>query len=267
MEKDFWLASRKFCQTVWRLRKGKQGLAQAVFSRGRELLTRTGDIVGRWKEELLNLTNTSSVEEADSEDSGEVSSICLAEVSESVEKLLSGKVPGVDEICPEMLKALDIVGLSWLTRLFSVETGKLGWWFTFSKKRTGGCAPIIGVSHCSATPGKLTPGCWKGDSGRLLNLRFRRSNVDSVLDMEQWTSSLPLQGCWGGRATVSLGGSCGGYWGSIGYRGCWYEPSGPCTTKVRAVFVFSYHATHSGSCNAIMNLCAQRGYRTCTGKW
>ncbi|XP_042248855.1 perforin-1-like [Thunnus maccoyii] len=32
----------------------------------------------------------------------------------SFKKLLSGKARGVDEICPEMLKALDIVGLSWL---------------------------------------------------------------------------------------------------------------------------------------------------------
>ena len=73
------------------LRKGKQGLAQAVFSRGEKLLTWTGDIVGQWKEhfeELLNPTNTSSLEEAESEDSVEVLSIHLAEVSEAVKKLL-----------------------------------------------------------------------------------------------------------------------------------------------------------------------------------
>jgi len=33
MEKDFRLASRMFWQTIRRLRKGKQGLAQAVLSR------------------------------------------------------------------------------------------------------------------------------------------------------------------------------------------------------------------------------------------
>ena len=74
MEKDFRLASKKFWQTVRRLRKGKQGLAQAVLSRGGELLTQTEDIVGRWKEhfeELLNPANTSSGEEAESEASGE----------------------------------------------------------------------------------------------------------------------------------------------------------------------------------------------------
>uniref|UniRef100_A0A8C6P9E0 Reverse transcriptase domain-containing protein n=1 Tax=Nothobranchius furzeri TaxID=105023 RepID=A0A8C6P9E0_NOTFU len=34
-----------------------------------------------------------------------------------VKKLICGKAPGVDEICPEFLKALDVVGLCWLTRL------------------------------------------------------------------------------------------------------------------------------------------------------
>ncbi len=45
-------------------------------------MTQTRDIVKRWKEhfeELLNLSNTSSVEEAESEDLGEASPISLAE--------------------------------------------------------------------------------------------------------------------------------------------------------------------------------------------
>ena len=126
MEKDFRLASRKFWQTIRRLRKGKQGLPQAVLSRGGELLTRTGDIVGRWKEhfeELLNPANMSLGEGAAPEDFGVFAPISLAEVTKVVKKLLGGKAPGVDEIRPEMLKALDTVGLSWLTRLFSVAWG------------------------------------------------------------------------------------------------------------------------------------------------
>ncbi|XP_023254722.1 sushi, nidogen and EGF-like domain-containing protein 1, partial [Seriola lalandi dorsalis] len=62
MEKGFWLAARRFWQTILFLRMEKQGLAQAVFSRGGELLTRTGDNTGRWKEhfqELLNPTTMS----------------------------------------------------------------------------------------------------------------------------------------------------------------------------------------------------------------
>ena len=111
MEKDFRLASQKFWQTVRRPRKGKQGLAQAVFSRGGELLTQTEDIVGRWKEhfeELLNPANTPSGEEAESEASGQAPAIYLAEVAEIVKQLFSGKASGVDGIGPEMLKALDI---------------------------------------------------------------------------------------------------------------------------------------------------------------
>jgi len=59
------------------------------------------------------------VEEAESEDSGKASPISLVEVAE-VKKLFRSKAPGVDEIGPEMLKALDIIGLSWLTRLVNV---------------------------------------------------------------------------------------------------------------------------------------------------
>ncbi|KAK7929823.1 hypothetical protein WMY93_006218 [Mugilogobius chulae] len=95
---------------------------------GGELLTSTGDVVGRWKEYfegLLNPTTTSSDEEAETEDSGEDSSITQAEVTEVVDKLLGGKAPGVDEIRPEYLKSLDVVGLSWLTRLCNIawQTG------------------------------------------------------------------------------------------------------------------------------------------------
>lgn len=43
-----------------------------------------------------------SVTEAELDDSGETSLISLAEVSEVVQRLLSGKVPGVDEIHLEM---------------------------------------------------------------------------------------------------------------------------------------------------------------------
>jgi len=39
------------------------------------------------------------------------SSITSAEVAEAVEKLPGGKAPGGDEIHPELLKALDTVGL------------------------------------------------------------------------------------------------------------------------------------------------------------
>ena len=43
---------------------------------------------------------------------------------------------------------------------------------------------------------------------------------------------------WRRLTTVSPEESCGWYCGSMGYRGSWDEPIGPCITKVRAVSVF-----------------------------
>ncbi len=151
------MAPRKFWQTIQRLRKGKQGIAQAMFSREGKLLTQTGDVIGRWKEhfDVLNLAITSSAEEFESEDFREDSSISLTEGTEVVKKFLSSKVPGMNEIHLEMLQALDIVGLSWLTNL-SVSrgsrgqylwSGRVGWWFPSSRKGTEGCAPVVGVLH------------------------------------------------------------------------------------------------------------------------
>ncbi|KAF7649897.1 hypothetical protein LDENG_00134490 [Lucifuga dentata] len=50
--------------------------------------------------------------EAEMEDSGGSETISLVEVTKVAKKLHSGKSPGVDEIQPEMLKSLDVVGLS-----------------------------------------------------------------------------------------------------------------------------------------------------------
>ncbi|KAK3525020.1 hypothetical protein QTP86_013357 [Hemibagrus guttatus] len=80
MEKDYRTASRKFWQTVRRLRR----------------------------------------EEPEAGDSEVDSFITQAEVTEVVQQLLGGKAPGVDEIRPEYLKSLDVVGLSWLTRLCNI---------------------------------------------------------------------------------------------------------------------------------------------------
>ena len=68
-------------------------------------------MIGRWKEhfeELLNLTNPPSIVKAELEDDGGSSFITLGEVTEVVKQLHSGKAPGVDEIRPEMLKALGV---------------------------------------------------------------------------------------------------------------------------------------------------------------
>ncbi|KAK3508031.1 hypothetical protein QTP70_010636 [Hemibagrus guttatus] len=83
VEKDYRTASGKFWQTVRRLRRGKQLSANTVYGGGGELLVSTGDIVGWWKEyfeDLLNPTDTPSVEEPEAEDSEVDSFITQAEV-------------------------------------------------------------------------------------------------------------------------------------------------------------------------------------------
>ena len=85
-------------------------------------LTSTSDVVIRWGEyfeDLLNPTDTRS-EEAESESLETGPPISGAEVAEVIKKLIGGKAPGMDEVRPEFLRALDVVGLSWLTRLCSI---------------------------------------------------------------------------------------------------------------------------------------------------
>lgn len=77
--------------------------------------------------------------------------------------------PGVDEVHSEFLKALDVVGLSWLAQVYNVRwqylrTGGLGWWLPSLIRGTIRCAPTIRRSHSSASPSKSMSGCWKGES-------------------------------------------------------------------------------------------------------
>ncbi|KAL3987397.1 N-acetylgalactosamine 4-sulfate 6-O-sulfotransferase [Sarotherodon galilaeus] len=123
MEKGFRTASKIFWQTIRRLGRGKRCSTCTVYSVGGVLLTSTEKIVRRWKEyfeDLLNTTGTSSVAEAESGDEGDDPPISGGEVTKAVKQLLGGRAPGVDEVRPEFLKALDVVGLSWLTRLCNV---------------------------------------------------------------------------------------------------------------------------------------------------
>lgn len=48
----------------------------------------------------------------------------------------------------------------------------------------------------TATGLKSTPKCWRGGSGQLLNLGWRRNNTAFVLVVEHWTSSLLSSQCW-----------------------------------------------------------------------
>ncbi|XP_061625818.1 uncharacterized protein LOC133476446 [Phyllopteryx taeniolatus] len=233
IEKDFRMALRKFWSTSRRLRRGKQCTINTVYRGDGALLTTTRDIVSQWGEyfDFLNATDMPYHEEAESGVSEAHCPISGVEVTEVVKKLLGGKAPGVDEIRPEFLKVLDVVRLSWLTRLCNIAwtsgTVPLGWWPLFLRKGTGGRVPTTGGSHSSACLVRYIQGCWRGGKVGKSNLRFRRSIVVFVLAVEQWTSSIPLaqslrvhgsslnqSTCvlwtWRRCSTVSLGGPVGG---------------------------------------------------------
>ncbi|KAI3362618.1 hypothetical protein L3Q82_001620 [Scortum barcoo] len=98
----------------WTPEEGKTvTFAHTVYSGSGEV----GQIVGRWKEYfedlLLNPIDIHSLEETEPGGSEVGALTSGAEVAEAVKQLCSsGTNPGVDEIRPGYLKALDVVGLS-----------------------------------------------------------------------------------------------------------------------------------------------------------
>jgi len=218
---------------------------------------------------------------------GGVAPICLAEAAKVFKKTLVVRRRG-DEIRPEMLKALDIVGLSWLTRLFNVAWGsgsvpldrQTGVVVPIFKKRDGECDRTIVISHYAASGESLCQGAERS-SDSWSNLRFKTSCTDSMPVVELWTSSLPSQEysrgpgslpnqttcalwTWIRLSTGSLWDCCGGCCGSLGFRTCCNGPSGPSTPAVRAVFgLFALSQTRSRCVSASDR--AALHYRSCLG--
>lgn len=104
---------KKFRQTVGCLWRGKQCSANTLHSVGGDLLISTWDTV-RWCkdyfEELLNPVVTTSTEEV--EPRGFEEDSAKAKVTNVVNKLFSGKAPGVEKLHPEFLKFLDVSEVS-----------------------------------------------------------------------------------------------------------------------------------------------------------
>ncbi|KAK3507907.1 hypothetical protein QTP70_002569 [Hemibagrus guttatus] len=243
MEKDYRTASGKFCQTVRRLRRGKQLSANTVYSGGGELLASTGDIVGRWKEyfkDLLNPTDTPSVEEPEAEDSVVDSFITQAEVTEVVQQLLEGKALEVYEIRPEYLKSLDVVGLSWLTRLCNIAwwsgTVPLDWAIEvvvplFKKGDRRVCFNYRGLTLLSL-PGKVY--------SRVLERRVRPVLKGS------WEFAQPVHMCF-----VDLEKAFDHVPHGILWEVLWeYEVRGPLLRAVRCLYNRSRSLVHIASCKS-----------------
>ncbi|KAK3556168.1 hypothetical protein QTP70_005570 [Hemibagrus guttatus] len=245
MEKDYRTASGKFWQTVRRLRRGKQLSANTVYSGGGELLASTKDIVGRWKEyfeDLLNPTDTPFIEEPEAEDSEVDSFITQAEITEVVQQLLGGKALGVDEIRPEYLKSLDVLGLSWLTRLCNIAwrsgTVPLDWATgvvipLFKKGDRRVCSNYRGITLLSL-PGKVY--------SRVLERRVR-----PVLE-GSWEFAQPVHMCFVDLEKAFDCVPCGILWEVL-----WeYGVRGPLLRAVQSLYNQSRSLVHIASYDVVL---------------
>ena len=100
---------------------------------------------------------------------GEGIQITKADVNAVIKSLKTGKAPGEDDIRPEMLKAMNIYGVCWLTRVCKVacRTGQVPkQWQTsgiipIHKKETRENALIIGAYLSSVSQERSTPNVLK----------------------------------------------------------------------------------------------------------
>ena len=79
-------------------------------------------ILNRWRDyfsDLLNPVNATPIQ-IHEEQVGEDIHITEADVNAVIKSLKTGKAPGEDDIIPEMLTAMNIYGVRWLTRVCKV---------------------------------------------------------------------------------------------------------------------------------------------------
>ncbi|TWW63635.1 hypothetical protein D4764_03G0006430 [Takifugu flavidus] len=219
-------------------RRGKQCTVNTVYSGDGVLPTSTRDVVDRWKEYSKTYLIPPTRLPLRKQDLGTGSRISGAEVAKVVKKLLGGRAPGVDEIRPEFFKAMDVVGLSWFTRLCNITCTSgavpLDWQTRvvvplFKKGNRRVCSNYRGVTLLLSLPGKVYSGVLERRDCRIVEPRIY---VVFVQGVEQWTSSTPSAGSlrvhgslpnqftyvlWR-HSTMSHGGSCGGSSDSMGCR-------------------------------------------------
>ncbi|TWW69277.1 hypothetical protein D4764_18G0000830 [Takifugu flavidus] len=181
----------------------------SVYSGDGVLLTSTRDVVDRWNEyfeDLLNPTNTPSNEEARPGDLGIGSHVSGAEVAEVVKKLLGGKAPGVDEIRPKFLKALDVVGLLWLTRLCNIAWTSGVYSGVLERRVRRIVEPRIQEEQCGFRP-------WRGTVDQLYTLsrvfegawEFAQPVYMCFVDLEKAFDHVPWGFCGGFSESMGIG--------------------------------------------------------------
>ena len=165
LDDGFKTANKVFWQTIRRLR-GKRSRAAFCIEDSNGVTRKDQDtILNRWRDyfsDLLNPVDAPPIQ-IHEEQVGEDIQITEADVNAVIKSLKTGKAPGEDDIRPEMLKAMNIYGVCWLTRVCKVacRTGQAPkQWQTsviipiHKKEDKRKCTNHRGISYISV-PGKV----------------------------------------------------------------------------------------------------------------
>lgn len=219
MEGDYRGANKRFWQTVRRLRNPEGRTIQVIKDKNGNILKEVPAIADRWKEHFEELLNPATADPPIPELHFRAETkLAVEEVWQAVNRLKSGKAAGVDEIRPEMLKALGGEGIAWLTRVFQVawDCGTVpDEWQTavivpiFKKGSRADCNNYRGISLLSL-PGKVYAKVLESRirgviepqiSDEQCGFRGGRSTSDQVFILRQicekaWEFALPVFMCF-----------------------------------------------------------------------
>ena len=122
LDDDFKTAKKVFWQTIRRLR-GKRSRAALFIEDSNGVTLKDQDaILNRWRDyfsDLLHPVDATPIQ-IHEEQLGKDFQITEADVNAVIKSLKTGKAPGEDDIRPEMLKAMNIYGVCWVTRVCKV---------------------------------------------------------------------------------------------------------------------------------------------------
>lgn len=124
IETDSKSNQKLFYKTIKSLRKGRTKKIDTIRNKDGLILTEGQQIMSRWKEyfeELLNRGAAAEIEQDGKSQTaiGHNNKITIAELTESIKRLKTGKAPGHDKITAEMVKAMGEEGGRLLLKIFN----------------------------------------------------------------------------------------------------------------------------------------------------
>ena len=235
LDDDFTMANKVFWQTIRRLRGKRSQTAFFIEGSNGVTLKNQDAILNRCREyfsDLLNPVDATSTQ-IHEEQVGEDVQITEADVNAVIKSLKTGKVPREDDIRPEMLKAMNMYGVRWLTRVCKVacRTGQAPkQWQTsviipiHKKQDKRKCTNSRGISLISVPgimPNALKKKCREIVEPKLTNaqcgFRSGRRTMDQIFALQQifeksWIYAKEVNACFVDLETAGLSMGMGFPW-------------------------------------------------------